>query len=220
MFRIKICGVTSINDARAAADAGADAIGLNFYRKSRRFVEPELATQIVAALPARVSKVGVFVNHDALEIAEIVRRVKLDFVQLHGDESPTLLAALPKSVRIVRAHRCGADGLESLSQYLDDAGSAGRMPDAVLIDADAGSEFGGTGRRADWSLVAEQRSAFGGLPFILAGGLTPDNVADAIGAVRPDGVDVASGVERSPGVKDGELVTLFISRARDAFARL
>jgi phosphoribosylanthranilate isomerase len=220
MFRIKICGVTSIEDARAAADAGADAVGLNFFRKSRRFVEPEIAGQIASTLPAGIAKVGVFVNQDAREILEIVRQAELDSVQLHGDEPATLLAELPKSVRIVRAHRCGAGSLCALSQYLDEAGSAGRMPDALLIDADAGADFGGTGRRANWSLVAKQRSAFAGLPLILAGGLTPDNVAEAIAAVRPDGVDVASGVESKAGVKDRELVTQFINRAREALARL
>ena len=220
MFRIKICGVTSTGDARAAADAGADAVGLNFFRKSRRFIEPESAKQIASSLPAGVTKVGVFVNHAPREIVEIVRQVNLDVVQLHGDEPPALLAELPKSVRIVRAHRCGADGLDALSRYLDEAGSSGRMPDAVLIDADAGADFGGTGRRADWSLVARQRSTFAGLPLILAGGLSPDNVAEAIAAVRPDGVDVASGVEAQPGVKDHELVSRFISQAREAFSHL
>ena len=119
MFRLKICGITSIDDARAAADAGADAVGLNFFRKSRRFVEPDVAQQIVAALPSDVAKVGVFVNHEAREILEVLEQVNLDFVQLHGDEPVTILAQLPTSVRVVRAHRCGSDGLDGLARYLE-----------------------------------------------------------------------------------------------------
>ena len=202
MFRIKICGITNVNDALAAASAGADAIGLNFFRKSRRFVEPQVAREIAAALPVDVLKVGVFVNHSDAEIAEVVDQVKLDCVQLHGDEAPESLAALPASVRVIRAYRCGISGLSELARYLEACRSCGRMPDAVLIDADANGEFGGTGRVADWSRIAKERDALGGIPLILAGGLTPDNVSSAIAAVRPDGVDVASGVETDAAVKD------------------
>lgn len=217
MFRIKICGITNLNDALAAVDAGADAVGLNFFSKSRRFVDIGTAREIVAALPTGVSKVGVFVNHEAGEIAEILKHVELDFVQLHGDEPPTLLGQLPKNVGIVRAFRGGKEGLVKVSRYLDECRFLGRLPDAVLIDADAGTQFGGTGLLADWTLIAEQRAALAGLPLLLAGGLTPDNVAEAIAAVRPDGVDVASGVEREPGLKDKDLVTRFIAVARNAF---
>ena len=121
-------------------------------------------------------------------------------------------------MRIVRAHRCGRDGLAPLAKYLVDCRALGRVPDAVLIDADAAAEYGGTGQRADWARIASQRELLGELPLILAGGLTPDNVAAAIAAVRPDGVDVASGVESGPGRKDAELVRRFIAAARDAFA--
>ncbi len=216
MFCIKICGITNVEDARAAADAGADAIGLNFFSKSRRFVEPEAARQIVAALPTGVMKVGVFVNHGVAEIAAIAERVGLDGVQLQGDERPELIAQLPKGVSVVRAHRCGKDGLLPLECFLRVCRSAGRMPDAVLIDADAGPEFGGTGQRADWARIAQEHAAIGGLPLILAGGLTPDNVGAAIVEVRPDGVDVASGVERQPGVKDHRLISEFIAAAKRA----
>lgn len=220
MFRIKICGITNMADGRTAADAGADAVGLNFFSQSRRFVAREIARQIASALPAEVMKVGVFVNHDVKAIADISNLVGLDFVQLHGDERPELLARLPKTVGIVRAHRCTSDGLDSLARYLEECRTFGRMPDAVLIDADAGREFGGTGRLADWTLIANERAAFAGLPLILAGGLTADNASAAIDAVRPDGVDVASGVERLAGLKDNELVTRFVAAAKKAFASM
>lgn len=217
MFRIKICGITNLNDARFAAKAGADAIGLNFFKKSRRFVEAVTARTIAASLPANVTKVGVFVNHSADEITEIVQYVGLDYIQLHGDEVPQLLAQLPKHVGIVRAHRCTQVGLAPLADFLRECRSNGRAPDALLIDADAGAEFGGTGELADWALVARERAMIADLPLILAGGLKPTNVSTAIAAVRPDAVDVASGVERQAGIKDKELVAQFISAAKQAF---
>ena len=125
MIRIKICGIRSVADALAAADAGADAIGLNFFSKSRRFVDPALAQHIASAVPAHVCKVGVFVNHDASEIAAIANSVGLDVVQLHGDESPELIARLPRGVRVVRAKRCGSAGLSPLASYLAECGRWG-----------------------------------------------------------------------------------------------
>jgi phosphoribosylanthranilate isomerase len=218
MFRIKICGITSSDDARIAVDAGADAIGLNFFRKSRRFVDPETARTIASVLPPHVMKVGVFVNHSVTEITEIASQIGLDAIQLHGDESPQFLAQLPLQARIVRAHRCGKNGLAPLAQFLADSRANGRAPDAVLIDADAGAEFGGTGHVADWSRITSERRSLAGLPLILAGGLKPANVSDAITVVRPDGVDVASGVEREPGIKDEYLVGEFVAAAKQAFA--
>ncbi len=218
MFRIKICGMTSSDDALAAADAGADAIGLNFYPRSKRYVSPDVAEKIAAAVPDSVTKVGVFVNATAGEIAQVVDRVGLHCVQLHGDEPPALAAELPPGVSVLRAHRCTADGLALLRDYIDRCREAGCSLDAVLVDADAGSDFGGTGRAADWALVARERTMLGAVPLILAGGLTPDNVCQAIAAVRPDGVDVASGVESEPGRKDVALVTRFVAVAREALA--
>ncbi len=219
-FRIKICGITNLDDARAAVEAGADAIGLNFFSKSRRFVDPQRAQQIAEQTPAGVRKVGIFVNFDAEQIVDTMERVGLDAVQLHGDEPPVLVARLPTQIRIIRAYRCGRDGLAPLARYLEECCELGRMPDATLIDADTGTDFGGSGQLADWALIQRQRELLAGLPLILAGGLTPDNVAAAIMAVTPDGVDVASGVEREPGRKDAELVLRFVDAARDAFARL
>ncbi len=218
MFRIKICGMTSCDDARAAANAGADAIGLNFYPRSRRFVSLDIAAQIAATLPDGVTTVGVFVNATADEINQVVERVGLGCVQLHGDEPPTLLAQLASHVPIVRAYRCGADGLAPLSQYFTACRTHGREPDAVLVDADAGADYGGTGEAADWWLVAKEKHLLGAVPLVLAGGLTPRNVAAAVAAVRPHGVDVASGVESEPGRKDVALVQQFIAAARSALA--
>ena len=218
MFRIKICGITNVGDARLAADAGADAIGLNFFSKSRRFVSLQDACSIASAIPNHVVKVGVFVNHAAAEIDEIAKSVPLDIVQLHGDERPTAARTTAKKRRCSAAHRCNRDGLAALAEFLDECRNLGRMPNAVLVDADAGSEYGGTGQVADWSRIAKERATLAGLPLILAGGLTAANVSAAIAAVWPDAVDVASGVERMPGVKDEQLLRKFVAAAKQAFA--
>lgn len=220
MFRIKICGVTNRGDAQAAARAGADAIGLNFYRASKRFVDRGTAREIIEGLPDSLAKVGVFVNLEAGEIAATAAELRLDFVQLHGDEPAAFVAELPASVRIVRGYRCGADGLAPLASYLDECRSLGRVPAAVLLDSQVAGAFGGTGHTIDWSEIRQQRSVLGDVPLILAGGLTPVNVGQAIGSARPDAVDVASGVERKPGVKDVDAMRLFVSAARDAFGRI
>ncbi len=136
MFRIKICGVANIGDALAAIEAGADAIGLNFYRSSKRFIEYEQARRIADQMAGTVLKVGVFVNHDAREIAKAVENFGLDCIQLHGDERPAFLAGLLADVPIIRAYRCGADGLAPLASYLHECRELGRTPDAVLLDSD------------------------------------------------------------------------------------
>jgi phosphoribosylanthranilate isomerase len=217
IFQIKICGITSAGDALAAARAGADAIGLNFWPQSRRFVPRNTAREIVSAMPSDVTKVGVFVNSTPAEIAAIVDEVGLEWIQLHGDEPPEVLAKLLPRLPILRAFRCGENGLTPLIQYLTESKVNGRAPDAVLIDANAAGDFGGTGRVADWARIAQDRNLLGGLPLILAGGLASQNVAAAIAAVRPDAVDVASGVEIRLGVKDAVLIENFVAAARAAF---
>jgi phosphoribosylanthranilate isomerase len=216
MFRIKICGITNVTDALAAAEAGADAIGLNFYPKSRRFVDQKTAQQIVAALPSEILKVGVFVNDDQRSIESTASAVGLDAIQLHGDEHPAFIAALAKNLKMLRALRCTSDINTRLTQFVQACEGAGRLPNAVLLDADAGAEYGGTGERADWNLIAQHRESLGDMPLILAGGLTPTNVATAIKAVRPSGVDVASGVESAPGIKDRSQIFAFIAAAKQA----
>lgn len=217
MFRIKICGVTNADDARAAVDAGADALGFNFYRSSKRFVELDRAGEIADVVPSHVAKVGVLVNHSVSEIQDAVEALQPTHIQLHGDEPAELLSDLPPTIKIIRAYRCGPNGLAPLASYLKRCRSCGRMPDAVLLDSDAVGAFGGTGQAADWSSIANQRAMLGDAPLILAGGLSPTNVASAIAAVHPDAVDVASGVERQPGSKDRDLMKQFIDAAREAF---
>ncbi|HVT29322.1 MAG TPA: phosphoribosylanthranilate isomerase [Lacipirellulaceae bacterium] len=220
MFRIKICGLTNVGDAQAAIDAGADALGFNFYRASKRFIDREVAQQIARRMPRSVAKVGVFVDHPACDIQDLVEQFELDYIQLHGNEPPRLLAELPGSVRIVRAYRCGPAGFSPLSSYLDECSSLGRMPQAILFDADVSGNFGGTGCTIDWSQLATQRSALGDIQIVLAGGLNPTNVNQAITAAHPDAVDVASGVELQPGTKDAALMTQFVSAARAAFDQI
>lgn len=217
MFRIKICGVTSPDDALEAVDAGADALGFNFYRSSKRFVELDVARQIAGVVPDNVVKVGVFVNHSVNEIQNAVESLRPAYIQLHGDEPAELFSDLPAEIKIIRAYRCGTEGLKPLAGYLKKCRTLGRMPDGILLDADAAGAFGGTGRAADWSLIANQRAMLGDTPLILAGGLTPANVSQAIAAVRPDAVDVASGIERQPRSKDRELMKQFVAAAREAF---
>jgi phosphoribosylanthranilate isomerase len=218
LFQVKICGVTTVKDAVAAAAAGADAIGLNFWSRSRRLVSVDTARDISAKVRG-VVRVGVFVNATADEIAGTADAVGLDWIQLHGDEPAELLSQLPPKLRVTRAFRCGADGMQDASSFLSECRKRGRAPDALLVDADAGSEYGGTGRVANWSKIASERGQLGGVPMILAGGLTSQNVAEAIAATRPDSVDVASGVESRAGSKDAALVRDFVAAARLAFSR-
>lgn len=218
VFRVKICGVTRPEDAAHAVAAGADAIGLNFYPRSPRCVAPDRAAEVANAAEG-AAVVGVFVNAAADEIGRAVEATPLGFVQLHGDEPVELLADLPVDVPVVRAARVGRDGLRPIARQLDAARDAGRPFAAVLLDAaGAAGEYGGTGRTADWARIAQQRPLLGDTPLLLAGGLTPENVADAVRAVRPDGVDTASGVESAPGRKDQLLVGDFVARARGALA--
>lgn len=214
LFRIKICGVTRPEDAAMIAEAGADAIGLNFYPNSPRFVSDERATEIIAALPPGVAKVGVFVNADADTIRQKAESLGLDWVQLHGDEPPEFIAELP-GLAVIRAVRL-QDGV---SVVLPTAkGKLVRPPNAVLIDAYSSSAYGGTGETIAWDHIPEARRHLAGLPVILAGGLTAENVAEAIRMARPDAVDVASGVESSPGVKHLAKVSEFVAAARAGLA--
>lgn len=217
MFRIKICGITTIDDALAAAKAGADALGLNFYSGSPRFVAVDIARQIASAAPSDVRKVGVFVNAGAAEIRATVDAVGLDIVQLHGDEPPELLRDL-SDLKVVRALRPAAD-LQAVTEYLDRCSKIGVRPAMLLLDAYAQAQYGGTGDTADWQAIKTGQSAWGGLPLVLAGGLKPENVAAAIECVRPAAVDTASGVEISPGRKSAERMHAFVLAAREAFER-
>jgi len=212
-IRVKICGITRPEWGCAAAEAGADAIGLLFAESPRR-IRPETAAEIVAALPPWVTPVGVFVNAPSSEICGLVERLHLGAVQLHGDESPEMLADLgPVKVLKVVGVASEAD-LDPARRLRDRAEALGRPPDAYLVDARvAGGPRGGTGRVADWSLAARMQ-AEGFRPLVLAGGLGPENVAEAIRAVRPWGVDSSSGTEASPGEKSPEKIRAFVEAVR------
>ena len=217
LFRVKICGITNADDAAIASDAGADAVGLNFFPKSPRYLSIDRALAVADALTGRaVLKVGLFVNHPADEVCRIAERLGLDFVQLHGDEPPELLAQLGGRP-VMRAFRVGPAGLGPVCDYLERCRQLHAMPALVLLDSYSQSVYGGSGQAADWSTLAQYARA-DRPPLVLAGGLNPENVAAAIDAVHPVAVDVASGVEARPGRKDPELVAQFVSRARAALA--
>jgi len=214
MFQIKICGVTTPDNALAATRAGADMIGLNFYSASSRYVAPDEARTIAAVVPKTT---GVFVNATADEINRIAEQVGLDWVQLHGDEPPELLADIRADLPIIRVRCLEGRGLAAVAEDLESCRENGRSPTAVLIDATVAGEYGGTGKVADWSALRDYQKCLGEMPLILAGGLHAGNVTEAILAVRPFAVDTASGVESLPGVKDAGKLRSFIQAAQIAF---
>jgi phosphoribosylanthranilate isomerase len=218
-FQVKICGITRPEDAISAAEAGADAIGLNFYPRSPRYVTLEQAQAIVAATPAGVAKVGVFVNATSCSVSAAAHRLGLDLVQLHGDEPPEYLAELG-GLNVVRAFRCGPEGITPVLAYLGGCQEIGWEPRMVLCDAFSQGSYGGTGQVVDWATVANYTGLPELPPLVLAGGLTPDNVADGIRAARPAAVDTASGVEGSPGIKDPDRIRRFVEAARAGFASI
>ncbi|REK17228.1 MAG: phosphoribosylanthranilate isomerase [Planctomycetota bacterium] len=217
MFRVKICGVTTADDARLAADAGADAIGINFYPDSPRYCTIERAREIAAAVPPHVCKVGVFVNAPTGDVRRAFAEVPLDAVQFCGGEPPEFLREV-RPAPIVRAARIGTN-VDDVVAYLEGCHRQQAMPRMLLCDAKRDGHYGGTGTTLDWEMLAANRTKLRGLPLVLAGGLTPDNVHDAVGIVRPWAVDVASGVESAPGVKSPKLVKRFVTLTREALAR-
>jgi phosphoribosylanthranilate isomerase len=198
MVRVKICGITRLADALCAAEAGAHALGFVFYPRSPRYIPLAAASRISASLPPFISKVGVFVNAGKREILKAITQCDLDVVQLHGDESPSFCRRFPS--RVVKAFRLrGPEDLRALDGY---------RVDAYLLDAFQAGERGGTGQMFDWSLARQAQK--GNRRIILAGGLTPGNVAEAIRRVHPFAVDVSSGVEKSPGRKDHRKIVAFL----------
>jgi phosphoribosylanthranilate isomerase len=207
MARVKICGITRPEDAELAASLGAWAIGFILWPQSNRAADPAVAAGIARTLRRQVEIVGVFVNPTLDEVAGAAESIGLTHVQLHGDEGPSFCTAV--------AQRTGAQVIKALR-----IGSQADMRDAErfhtafhLLDADAGSAYGGTGRTWNWDLIGARRSK---IPVLLSGGLGPDNVAEAIAAVQPWGVDVASGVESAPGIKDPAKVEAFIAAAQSS----
>lgn len=213
--RVKICGVTRAEDVITAVAAGADAIGLNFHPGSPRFVTPEQAQQLVRLLPPFVEAVGVFVKHSVEQARSFLGPIgRTQTIQIHGGEAE-VIDAHPWRYVPAFALRDGSD-FDRVSEYLMRCHRAKALPSAVLIDGHAPGLHGGTGRTAPWELL---KAWPGDVPLILAGGLTPENVADAVRAVRPYAVDVASGVESSPGRKDADKVRRFVEAVRRAGER-
>jgi phosphoribosylanthranilate isomerase len=203
MIRIKICGMTELDDALHAVDCGADALGFVFFAGSPRAVTEKRARAIIAALPPLVTVVGLFVNEDPGIVRRIADHCGLDVIQYHGDESPETVGLSPR--RAIRALRVRND---AFLQEMEEYPSSG-----LLLDAWVAGTFGGTGVQCNWTIAAKMAKK---RAVILAGGLTPENIAEAIQTVHPYGVDVCSGVESSPGRKDHQKVAAFIRAARIA----
>jgi len=206
MIHVKICGITNAADALAAIDAGANLLGFNFYEKSPRHITLAEAAKIRAQLPTKVKAVGIFVNPLSADVMALRKSLKLDAVQLHGDESPAFVAEIACAAPVIKAFRVEPEfPLATLDEY------PGAF--AFLFDAAHTGQYGGTGRTTDWDVA---RRAALSHRIILAGGLKIENVAAAVRIVRPYGIDVASGVESSPGKKDHERLREFIQEVRRA----
>ena len=219
---IKICGVTTVDDATMIAAAGASAIGLNCYPKSKRYLAAAAARQIRDSVAAELDVVGVFVNSAAAEVAKLAEDIGLNAVQFHGDESTVEIIRFHEicpDVAIIRAFRIGAEGLTTLQSTVTELVDAGVPLAAVLVDAFVEGEYGGTGHQVDAKLLQDWPGHWPRL--ILSGGLTPETAAAAAAAVNPWGVDTASGIELSPGIKCPSKVRQFVDvLAVDASCRL
>jgi phosphoribosylanthranilate isomerase len=201
--RAKICGITTVEDAQAAVAAGADAIGLVFYAKSLRHVTVEKAFEIVASLPPFVDAVGLFVNTDPYEVNSVLSRVRLDLLQFHGEETTFYCQSFGRPyIKAIRV-RHGVDLLQSAADYMS--------AKALLLDTYQEGVAGGTGETFDWNLIPKNLPK----PVILAGGLTPLNVGEAISRVQPYAVDVSGGVEREKGIKDADKIVAFMRGVLD-----
>lgn len=205
-YFIKICGITSVADAHMAVSAGATAIGLNFFRESKRYIDIETAQAIADSVRGSVAIVGVFVNEPMEKVKSIASTVKLTFCQFHGDESPEYVNSFPNAIKTFRVN----DSLRNI--YFDDYRCS-----SFLLDTYSETEYGGTGKTFHW-LMAKEANEFG--KIIIAGGLTDGNVRQAIETAQPWGVDVSSGVEREPGKKDKELVERFVNNAKEVFQEI
>src|SRR5450631_169981 len=204
MVKVKICGITSLEDALTAIKAGADALGFVFYSLSPRHIPPEQAAEIIRRLPPFVQTVGLFVNEELAIINTIADQCGLDVIQLHGEEPPEYCRSVRR--RVIKAFRIrDITTLDSLVHY---------QVSGCLLDAWSPAAHGGTGQTFNWKIAAE--AVNNGHRIILAGGLTPDNVAEAVRRVNPYAVDVSSGVECSPGHKDADKIRKFIIQARQS----
>jgi phosphoribosylanthranilate isomerase len=204
--KVKICGITNWTDARRAVEAGVQFLGFNFYGPSPRYIRPALARRIIRRLPERIAVVGVFVNEAEATMLAIAQRVGLDYLQLHGDEPPEQVARLKRKIPVIKAIRV-RDSFQP--RQLDSFGRAS----AILLDGFDPGHHGGTGKTFNWSLA---RGSNGSRRIFLAGGLTPENVAEAIRLAHPYAVDVCSGVEARPGRKDPARIVALMWAVRTA----
>jgi phosphoribosylanthranilate isomerase len=206
MVKVKICGITNLQDARQALEAGAAFIGFNFYERSPRYITPSAAKRIMQSLPKKAKAVGVFVNEEEDTMLAIVRQIGLSHVQLHGEESPETVARLQRTIPVIKAVRVRKSfSTSELSRY--------KNASAFLLDGFDGRRRGGSGKTFRWDVARHAKRAG---HIFLAGGLTPENLGEAIRAARPYAVDVCSGVEAKPGKKDPAAVIDFIRAARAA----
>lgn len=207
MVWIKICGITNKKDALDAAALGADALGLVFADSPRR-IEPETARQIIRALPAGIEKIGVFVNEGRAQVAEIAEYCGLTGLQFHGEETPQYCGCFQR-YQVIKALRVREQpGKDSVELLVRNGGVK-----KILLDTYVPQQRGGTGKTFPWEIAAQ--SAWGGVPVIIAGGLTPENVKIAVEIAKPFGIDVSSGVEKEPGIKDLRKLTCFMQKARE-----
>lgn len=204
MTEIKICGITNLEDALCAAACGADAIGFIFHPPSPRFISAERAKEIIATLPAGIATVGIFVNREASEVERTAELCGLDLLQLHGDESPEYCRRFPPERVIKAVFPRTPEDLRALDAY---------DVRAFLADFREAGRYGGTGKRADWGLAARIGETH---PLILAGGLCIENIGEALAAVAPDAVDINSGCERTPGIKDHDRMQRIVGLIRQA----
>jgi phosphoribosylanthranilate isomerase len=206
--KVKICGITNLGDAVDAVDCGADALGFNFYRGSKRFITPDLTHEIIACLSSNVQRIGVFVNESIEQIVEIAAKTNVDGIQLHGEESPEFVEELrwTLDLPIIKAFRVsGEQVVDEIALY---------RVDAVLLDANSTKDRGGTGETFDWSIAKLVTDVIPNT--YLAGGLSAENVAEAIRIVKPYAVDACSLLEREPRKKDRDKVARFVAAAKGA----
>lgn len=204
--KVKICGIRTLEEAETATAAGADALGFNFWPRSVRYVEPSVVQEFIRKLSPLVSTVGVFVNEDASRIVDIASNLGLHAVQLHGDEAPDFCERLT-NIKTIKALRVGQDfDLSVINRF---------RVNMVLLDSNVDGSYGGTGQRFDWRIALEAKQL---APIILAGGLTLENVGEAIKQVQPDAIDVCSGVEAEPGRKDFNKIQKFMNIVAQANA--
>ena len=201
MVKIKICGITNFKDAKKASDLGAYMLGFNFYKKSPRYITPNKAKSIIDKLPKSVKKVGIFVNEPTEKIINTAKLCHLGYIQLHGDESPEFCKSL-KKYRIIKALRIkNSNDIKKIKLFKG-------LVWAILLDTYQKKSYGGTGKTFNWKLAKEAKKYK--IPIILAGGIGPDNIQEAIKTVNPYAVDVCTSIEKSPGNKDTNKLNLFI----------